>query len=469
MKKSLSSFRKMLYILLVFMMVTSIELVLEKCFAFAEKIVITTSDGTSGTTAVYDTETESFSDDVLPVHQDACVKTDGTFLYIVSALGSDAVSKYNPSSISPGNEIFEYSVGANSNPRDLVFANSKGYVIRYDSDKIWVIDTNAENEESFKISEIDLASFADGDGLPEMDRAFVYNDMVYVMCQVLDRDNSWIAGTAVLVKIDSKSDTVVDSFNLMVQNPWDASLLGSKLYIADNPWGSPPQGLMTIDLSDDDPESTQVLLIDEETIGGACMGVKVFSEDYGIFFPMVEWAPGIPVVFNPQTGAVADTLSIPDMSSGYAIIGGNLIAMDDNFLYVGTPAGLYIVDPATNNLVGDVHPTSIPVYSLVYVGDNTPDAVSESEDIPESFSVKTPYPNPFNPSTTISFYIGEANNIHIDIFNVTGQKVDTLLDTFMRAGYHSVVWNAVDISSGIYYIRISNGISSHTEKVTFIK
>ena len=66
---------------------------------FGGTIVMITSDYQTGNTAVYDTETGVFSDNVLPVHQDSRLKTDGTYLYILEGFGADAISKYHPSSI----------------------------------------------------------------------------------------------------------------------------------------------------------------------------------------------------------------------------------------------------------------------------------------------------------------------------------------------------------------------------------
>jgi len=65
------------------------------------------------------------------------------------------------------------------------------------------------------------------------------------------------------------------------------------------------------------------------------------------------------------------------------------------------------------------------------------------------------YPNPFNPSTTISYALPFDGNVSITIFNILGQRVATLSDGWMPAGEHAVVWNASAMPSGVYFARMS--------------
>ena len=104
--------------------------------AFAGSVVMTLSDYSTGNTAVYDTETKVFSDNVLPHFQDAAAKSDGTYLYILEGYGADAVSKYDPSEIAAGKALYQYSTGPGTNPKDMVFVGSKAYILLYASDKI---------------------------------------------------------------------------------------------------------------------------------------------------------------------------------------------------------------------------------------------------------------------------------------------------------------------------------------------
>ena len=96
-------------------------------------------------------------------------------------------------------------------------------------------------------------------------------------------------------------------------------------------------------------------------------------------------------------------------------------------------------------------------------------AVSVKNESPAAFSVAQNSPNPFNPTTTISFSIAEAGHVSIDVFNVAGQKVDTLVDNVMTAGSHSAVWDAAGFSAGVYFYTVKTAGATKTMKMTLIK
>jgi hypothetical protein len=84
------------------------------------------------------------------------------------------------------------------------------------------------------------------------------------------------------------------------------------------------------------------------------------------------------------------------------------------------------------------------------------------------------YPNPFNPETRISFAITEDSNVRIEIFNVKGQLVKTLIDEYLKAGPHSVVWNGSDnnntrAATGIYLYRMTAGDKVINRKMIMMK
>ena len=87
---------------------------------------------------------------------------------------------------------------------------------------------------------------------------------------------------------------------------------------------------------------------------------------------------------------------------------------------------------------------------------------------PGAFAVAQSSPNPANPTTTISFSIPEAGNVSVDVFNVAGQRVDTLVNNFMDAGSHSVVWDGSSLASGVYFYTVTSGEFSKTMKMTLL-
>lgn len=79
----------------------------------------------------------------------------------------------------------------------------------------------------------------------------------------------------------------------------------------------------------------------------------------------------------------------------------------------------------------------------------------ESKNLPNEFSLSQNYPNPFNPTTTIAYSLPEASNVNITIFNALGQIVESLVDASYSAGVYTYDWNASDMASGIYLVKIS--------------
>jgi hypothetical protein len=94
--------------------------------------------------------------------------------------------------------------------------------------------------------------------------------------------------------------------------------------------------------------------------------------------------------------------------------------------------------------------------------------------LPEGFELDQNYPNPFNPSTTIDFTIPEPVKVTLEVYNVNGQRVATLVDGWLDSGHHSVEWNAVDdegssVATGVYLYRLTAGDVVATKKMTLVK
>jgi len=87
----------------------------------------------------------------------------------------------------------------------------------------------------------------------------------------------------------------------------------------------------------------------------------------------------------------------------------------------------------------------------------------------EAFSVAQNVPNPFNPTTTINFTISKDDFVTLDIYNVAGQKVDTLVNDFKSAGNYSVVWDSSGLSAGVYFYTVKAGGFAKTIKMTLLK
>ena len=94
--------------------------------------------------------------------------------------------------------------------------------------------------------------------------------------------------------------------------------------------------------------------------------------------------------------------------------------------------------------------------------------------LPEKFALHQNCPNPFNPDTKIKFNLPRSSNVTLEIFDITGRKVTTLINKKLPSGPHSVIWNGRDgagreLSTGIYLYRLSTGKYSDTKKMLLLK
>jgi hypothetical protein len=92
----------------------------------------------------------------------------------------------------------------------------------------------------------------------------------------------------------------------------------------------------------------------------------------------------------------------------------------------------------------------------------------------ETFSLDQNYPNPFNPETTIEYQLGQKEHVRINVYNLTGQHISTLVDAQQLPGRHDVRWNGKNqagnnVSSGIYFIKMISGSFEQTRKVTLLR
>ncbi len=92
-----------------------------------------------------------------------------------------------------------------------------------------------------------------------------------------------------------------------------------------------------------------------------------------------------------------------------------------------------------------------------------------STDKPESVKLNPNYPNPFNPTTNISYELNRDTRVKLTVWNIVGQKVATLVDGIVEAGEHTETWNATDMPSGIYIAQLEVEGNVFIRKMTLIK
>jgi hypothetical protein len=110
----------------------------------------------------------------------------------------------------------------------------------------------------------------------------------------------------------------------------------------------------------------------------------------------------------------------------------------------------------------DFHIRAIVDYGQVGVDD--PEA-----SIPESFSISQNYPNPFNAATVIKYAVTTPGDVELSVYNVLGQKVETLIKGHHDAGEYSITWNANHVPSGVYFAKIESSERGQSVKMVLLK
>ena len=153
------------------------------------------------------------------------------------------------------------------------------------------------------------------------------------------------------------------------------------------------------------------------------------------------------------------------------------------FVGSGAPTGNYTYDGYIGNYPNDVWVEDHFDFEKLAVSDGgpvIPDWANWGESFddllgitssptPLEFSLHNAYPNPFNPETSISFTVPEACRVNLTVYNLLGHKVVTLYEGMAVAGYHRVIWNASDMSSGVYFYHLQAGDYSGIRKCILMK
>jgi hypothetical protein len=98
-----------------------------------------------------------------------------------------------------------------------------------------------------------------------------------------------------------------------------------------------------------------------------------------------------------------------------------------------------------------------------------PQGIAENENLPKGYALSQNYPNPFNTQTTISFNLKQESIVNLSVYDIKGSRVVTLADGILSAGSHEVILDAKDISSGVYYYKLSIGDKAAIRKMILLK
>lgn len=96
-------------------------------------------------------------------------------------------------------------------------------------------------------------------------------------------------------------------------------------------------------------------------------------------------------------------------------------------------------------------------------------SVNDKDIIMQEYNLAQNYPNPFNPTTTISFSLPKAGLVKLSIYNILGKEISVPVNEYLGAGMHSIQFNASNLSSGVYFYRLTVGSFSDTRRMLIIK
>ncbi|MCL1827517.1 MAG: T9SS type A sorting domain-containing protein [Candidatus Cloacimonetes bacterium] len=159
------------------------------------------------------------------------------------------------------------------------------------------------------------------------------------------------------------------------------------------------------------------------------------------------------------------SLGEPDSWSWFFYGAGSANSFEQNPIHTYTVPGTYTVRLVVNG------ESSMTKESYIVVTEATPEI---DDTLPDVTYLGDAYPNPFNPSTTIKYSLKTAGSVSLDIYNIKGQKVKTLVEEFQNAGLHNVSWNGSDnsgkpISSGVYFYQLKTEDFSSVKKLILLK
>jgi len=107
------------------------------------------------------------------------------------------------------------------------------------------------------------------------------------------------------------------------------------------------------------------------------------------------------------------------------------------------------------------------------IGEQNTSECEELSNLSSAYSLKyklnTPYPNPFNPATQISYQLPQNEDILISVYDMSGKHIKTLVKDYKKAGFYTANWDASPYPSGTYLIKMQSGPIKQTQKVVLIK
>ncbi|MBN1466951.1 T9SS type A sorting domain-containing protein, partial [candidate division KSB1 bacterium] len=109
-------------------------------------------------------------------------------------------------------------------------------------------------------------------------------------------------------------------------------------------------------------------------------------------------------------------------------------------------------------------------YASIVYSSSAPSAVADKKPaLPSEFTMQQNYPNPFNPTTTISYALNKTGMVELNVYDLSGHKVATLVAEMQNAGDHHVTFDSHDLPSGVYIYSLKSGLSVLSNKMVLMR
>ncbi len=228
------------------------------------------------------------------------------------------------------------------------------------------------------------------------------------------------------------------------------SLVSQNLFVT-----SPPSGSYTLTVTDGEQHTGKAFGIAERTLG-------IVSPNGG-----ERWAIGDTHTIAWTSRFMTGNVRIEISRDG----GATFVALFDNTLNDGRE--MWVVSgPATN--AAQIKISSLDYATVTDLSDSafsigSPNDVAETRARPQQFALHQNYPNPFNPTTEIRYQTSEVSHVTLNVFDLLGRQVATLVNEVMEPGQYSVVFDAEGLPSGIYCYCLKAGGLAQTRKMLLLR
>jgi hypothetical protein len=212
-------------------------------------------------------------------------------------------------------------------------------------------------------------------------------------------------------------------------------------------------------LADIDGDNNIEIIVDDNTTFGSDQGQYLAFNHDGT--PVTGW----PITLNGTTFFNVPCATDIDRDGLLDIIGNGT---------AGGPNGTTYIYLWKTNKVYNTSKIILPVfqYNIQHTGVyNTPTLVNIKNEpsFVSDYKLHQNYPNPFNPSTEIKFEIPKSGFVSLKIFDMTGKMIGDLVNQNLNPGSYNIVWNAGNVSSGVYYYKLITNEFSQTKKMILLK